>query len=42
MADISNIPIFHGSRIEDLDQDPFVCEVVWTVNQVQYDATKIA
>lgn len=36
------MPIFHRIGTKDLEQHLFVCEVVWTAKQVQYEATKIA
>ena len=34
------LPIFNGNGLEDPEQHWFLCEVVWTVRQVQYEAIK--
>ena len=33
-------PIFNGNGLEDPGKHWFLCEVVWTVRQVQNDAIK--
>ena len=34
------LPIFNGNGLKDLEQHWFLCEVVWIVRQVQYEAIK--
>ena len=42
MADDIKVPIFRGTRLEDLDQHCFLCKVVWNVKQVTYNNVKMA
>ena len=42
MGDDIKLPIFWGTSVEDLDQHLFLCEVVWSIKQVQDDDTKRA
>ena len=34
MADDIKLPIFRGTRLEDLDQHWFLCEAVWSIKQI--------
>ena len=36
------LSIFHGNGLEDLEKHWFLCEVVWTMRQVQDEAIKKA
>ena len=36
----TNLLIFNGNGLEDLEQHWFLCEVLWTVRQVQDEAIK--
>jgi hypothetical protein len=42
MADEMRLPIFRGDGYEDLDQHCFLCEVVWSIKQVNDEAFKRA
>lgn len=42
MADDIKLPIFRGTRSEDLDQHWFLCEAMWKVKQVTNDDIKMA
>ena len=36
------LPIFNGNGLEDPEQHWFLCESVWTMQQVQYEVIKQA
>lgn len=36
------LPVFKGTRLEDLEQHWFLCELVWNVKQVIDDDIKMA
>jgi hypothetical protein len=40
MEDEMRLPIFRGDGSEDLDQHWFLCEVVWSIKQVNDEAVK--
>ena len=42
MADDIKLPIFRGTRLEDLDQHRFLCEAMQNVNQVIDNDVKMA
>ena len=42
MGDDIKLPVFRGTGAEDPDQHLFLCEVVWSIKQVQDDNTKRA
>ena len=42
MDDDIKLPVFQGTGAEDPDQHFFLCEVVWSIKQVQDDDTKRA
>ena len=41
MGDDMQLPTFRGTGAEDLEQHWFLCEVVWTIKQIQDDNTKL-
>jgi hypothetical protein len=42
MGDDMKLPIFKGTRLEDLEQHWFLCDAMWSVKQVVDDAIKMA
>jgi hypothetical protein len=40
MADETRLPIFRGDGFEDPDQHWFLCEAVWNIKSVTYEAIK--
>ena len=42
MGDDIKLPVFRGTGAKDPDQHFFLCEVVWSIKQVQDDNTKRA
>ena len=41
MGDDMKLPTFRGTRGEDLEQHWFLCEVVWTIKQINDDNVKL-
>ena len=42
VGDDIKLPIFNGSGLEDLEQHWFLCEAVWTIQQIQDENIKKA
>jgi hypothetical protein len=40
MADEMRLPIFRGYGSEDLDQHWFLCEVIWSINEIKDEYVK--
>jgi hypothetical protein len=36
------LPMFHGRGKDDVEQHWFMCEAIWSVKRITYEATKIA
>ena len=41
MGDDMKLPTFRGTGAEDPEEHWFLCEVVWTIKQIQHDNTKL-